>query len=141
MADQPEDLFSGDPTPGEPTNTPSGEPVQKSSNEPNLESMLTSIKNENGEPKYKSLEDALKALDHSQKYIPHLEVELNLMNEQMEMLRERSQKSLTAEQALERLLESRQSEGKPTSEPSAGLDEQAVIDLVKKSLDADKKTT
>lgn len=49
-------------------------------------SALTSILNEKGEPKYKSVDDALNALVHSQKFIPQLQEENSALKAQLEKL-------------------------------------------------------
>lgn len=58
-----------------------------------LNTLLSAIKNENGEQKYKSLPEALKALQHSQSFIPSLkqekaqaEAQIQAMKEQLEEL-------------------------------------------------------
>jgi hypothetical protein len=38
--------------------------------------LLNQIKNERGEPKYKTIEDALKGLQHAHQYIPNIKTEL-----------------------------------------------------------------
>lgn len=67
--------------------------IQTDTQSAELATLLSSIKNENGEQKYKSLPDALKALQHSQSFIPALKQEktdaenrLQAMQQQLEEL-------------------------------------------------------
>lgn len=66
MSDQDTSIFPG--------NTPEGnkQPEGDAPSGGDLTTLLGQIKNERGEPKYKSVEEALKALQHSQEYIPQL---------------------------------------------------------------------
>lgn len=125
MADQSNVFGDGNPTPENitpPTPTPS-----------TLEDRLKNIKNENGEPKYKSLEDALVALEHSQKYIPELKSQLTGTQAQLEEMKAQMAKFNNIEETVQRLLAQQQNQRATTPEAS-GLDEQAVIKLVQESL-------
>lgn len=99
----------------------------------NLEDLLKNIKNDDGQPKYKSLEDALIALDHSQKYIPELKNQLTGTNTQLEAMKAEIAKFGNIEETVQRLLAQRQSTAATTPE-AKGLDEQAVRKLVEDSL-------
>lgn len=123
MADQP-NAFS------ESTTTPNSEPNS-------LDALLANIKNENGEQKYKSLEDALKALDASQRYIPELKNQLTGAINEVEGLKTQVSKFSNIEETVQRLLAQDQNRGSDPP-PVAGLDEQAVIKLVQQSLQSAK---
>ena len=62
------------PAPQDQNNGGNSNPPTPSSND-QLANLLTGIKNERGEPKYKDVQTALEALRHSQEYIPTLKQE------------------------------------------------------------------
>jgi len=101
------------------------------------EDLLKNIKNEHGEQKYKTLEDALVALDHSQKYIPELKNQLTGTNSELQALKEQVGKFSNIEETVQRLLEQQTT---PTVTPVevTGLDEQAVRKLVADSLNTER---
>lgn len=115
-------------------------PTQEGSATPpanDLGALLSNIKNENGEAKYKSLEDAIRALDHSQRYIPDLKTQLTGAQSKIATLEEQLNKFSNIEESVQRLLAKEQnSNGNPA--PVAGLDEQAVMRLVQQSLQQSK---
>ena len=65
---------AGATTPSDSSSTEAG--TQPQVNNDQLGTLLSGIKNERGEQKYKSVEDALKALNHSQNFIPQLQGQL-----------------------------------------------------------------
>lgn len=65
---------AGATTPPDSSSTEAG--TQPQVNNDQLGTLLSGIKNERGEQKYKSVEDALKALNHSQNFIPQLQGQL-----------------------------------------------------------------
>ena len=125
MTDQ-SNVFGGDSTTPENTTPPTPTPST-------LEDRLKNIKNENGEPKYKSLEDALVALEHSQKYIPELKSQLSGAQQQLEEMKAQMSKFNNIEETVQRLLAQQQNQ-RATPPEASGLDEQAVIKLVQDSL-------
>lgn len=134
MADQPVNVFSGDQPPVTPPVTqPVATPPTNS-----LEDLLKNIKNEQGEQKYKSLEDALVALDHSQKYIPELKSQLTGTVEELNRVKEQMSKFENIEDTVQRLLAQQQKTQHTTDPVNSGLDEQAVIKLVQDSLQQSK---
>lgn len=114
---------------GEQTQTTEATPAQ-----PNLEDMLKGILNEQGEPKYKTLEDAIRALDHSQKYIPELKSQLSGYTSKVSELEAKVAQFGNIEDTVQRLLAQR-TEVEPVTPASNGLDEQAVMRLVQQSLE------
>lgn len=130
MADQPTNVFDGEGNPPAVNNAP---PANS-----NLEDLLKNIKNENGEQKYKSLEDALVALDHSQKYIPELKNQLSGTQTQLDEMKSEMAKFSNIEESVQRLLAQQQTQRETTPE-ATGLDEQAVIKLVQDSLKQTKQ--
>lgn len=64
-----------------------GTPAGTNLEQPNaLATLLGGIKNERGEQKYKTVEDALKALSHSQNFIPQLQGQLDQRNDELTQL-------------------------------------------------------
>lgn len=112
--------------------TPTGEAAQT---QPTLEDMLKGIVNENGEQKYKTLEDAIRALDHSQKYIPELKSQLSGYNNKVSELEAKVAQFGNIEDTVQRLLAQKTETTQATPAATTGLDEQAVMRLVQQSLE------
>lgn len=94
--------------------------------------LLASIKNEAGEQKYKTVEDALKALASSQAFIPQLLGEKKQVEDELVVLREKVSKIDNIEDVIKKLTanDSKQVE----TPPASGLSAEAVQELVQKSL-------
>jgi len=106
--------------------------------DPAIATLLGDIKNERGEPKYKSLHDALVALQHSQTYIPQLTTQIAARDQ--ELVDARAAAARVAE--LERsVLELTQRSTPPASTTPAGLTEEQVAELVTRSLTAREQET
>lgn len=129
MADQP-NVFSEGGTP------PAVAPAAPAAAAPQLDAyatMLGSIKNEQGAQKYDSIEKALEALKHSQEYIPSLKTELEKKEEELAELRANKDKYENLEAIVQRLTATNTNgEGQPPA--TKGLDEQAVSELVRRTL-------
>lgn len=97
------------------------------------EDLLLSIKNEAGEPKYKTVEDALKALAHSQAFIPTLLSEKQRQEQELEQLREQVKKASSIDEVLKKLT-ANDEPPKDTTPPAGGLSADAVAELVRKEL-------
>lgn len=130
MADQADNIFSGEA----PTNAP---PVVSDSS-PAFADHLAQIKNENGEPKYKTVEEALKGLANSQAFIPQLLSEKKQLEEEVISLREKASKFEKVDDILAKLSQSEPSKSNEQTPQNSGLSEEAVVNLVKKALDASK---
>lgn len=92
---------------------------------------LSSIRNEEGKPKYDSVDKALEALKHSQEFIPQLKQENEELKRKLEELSAGSDKMSKVEEMLERLTASKDSGETPTQQ---SLDEQSVLELLEKQL-------
>lgn len=106
--------------------------VTPTQNQPQLEqvtTLLASIKNENGEQKYKTLEDAIKALAHSQNFIPTLVNESKEKERIIQELQAKAQKIDTLENTLQELI---QRQGTPKTD--AVIDEDKIAELVNQTL-------
>lgn len=88
------------------------------------EDLLAEIKNAEGVPKYTSVEDALKALQHSQEHIPKLEQELASLREEID-------KRMSAEAVLKEL----KTGLKPDEKPSTAVEPEALMDMVDKRIE------
>lgn len=128
MADQPDNIFgSTTPTPGS-----TGTEPNANSND-HLATMLGSIKNERGEPKYKTLEEALKALGHAQEFIPKLKTREEELEQELQTLRAKVAKVDTLEATVLELTQ-RGTPKAQENQPAAGLTAEEVAKLVQNTL-------
>lgn len=125
MADQPQNVFDGGVT------APVVPPVLTDADK--VATLLKSIKNENGEQKYDSLDKALEALGHSQQFIPQIKSQLTEREQEIARLKAELEQRESIEAVVQRLT-AREAidEGNPPA--PVGLDEQAVQKLVEQSL-------
>lgn len=94
--------------------------------------LLGSIKNERGEPKYKSLQDAIVALKHSQEYIPQLTTKLAERDTELSTARAEAARIAELERSLAALTQSRESPSTPPVQN--GLSEEKIAELVNQTL-------
>lgn len=131
MADQPNSLFEAN------TPTQANEPAVGSNPAaaPNINNdyadLLSSIKNERGEQKYKNLAEALVGLAHAQNYIPELKVLQAQKDAEIERLRVEAQRVATLEESLAALTSQQQAN---TPQGNTVLDENKLADLVNQTL-------
>lgn len=97
------------------------------------EDLLATIKNEAGEQKYKSVEDALKALANSQAFIPQLLGEKRAVEEELTSLREKVNKIDSIEDVIKKLT-ANDKNLQDTTPPASGLSAEAVQELVRNHL-------
>ena len=127
----PTSIFQNSPngqTPSGETNAPASNGAPPQANQ--LDTMLASIRNENGEQKYRTVEDAIKALAHSQSYIPQLRTELD--STKAALAAAQAERDRIAE--LERTVQQLTQNNSPAATPPAGLSEEQVALLVTKTL-------
>jgi len=93
---------------------------------------LKEIKNENGEPKYKTVEDALEALNHSQQFIEKLKTEKQELEDQWKQTQGELETRESVEDVVKRLTENNgQPSNREGDQPQEnGLDEEKVQQLV-----------
>lgn len=121
------DIFS-QPNPAE---TP---PTAPSNPDPFVD-LLTQIKNEQGEPKYKTIEEALKALQHSQQFIKTLQTEKQDVETQLLTARTELSKLGDVESFVNRLLPTAAPQNpQPTSPGTQGLSEAEITRLLETAL-------
>jgi hypothetical protein len=109
--------------------TPAPQTSQQAPANP-LENLLTQIKNERGEQKYKSVEDALNALKHSQEYIPQLNQRLQQTEAELEAARTAAARVAEVEATVAKLLNR---EPAPAATPAA-VPEDKIAELVQATL-------
>ena len=122
-------------------NTPSPQQDDPQSSNPvsdkSFDHLLDGIKNENGERKYKDLETALNALQHSQQYIPEVKNEVNSLSAENELLKEQISKLSNLESVVEKLTAK---EVKDDTPASPAFDEQTVEQLLEQKLSQREKS-
>lgn len=128
MADQP-NVFGEGTTPPNSQTPPAAAPAPNDA----FATMLSAIKNEQGVQKYDSIEKALEALKHSQEYIPSLKTELDKKEQELSELRANKERYENLESIVQRLT-ARNAEVEDEPPATKGLDEQAVSELVKRTL-------
>lgn len=75
------------------------------SDTPDYSDMLASIKNENGEQKYKNINEALKALANAQDYIPKLHSRIDALEAKQQGLEKSYEESLSIADRLDKILQ------------------------------------
>ncbi len=128
MADQ-ASLFN-EQNPGATPPAPNGSPAGTTPPQDEVATLLMQIKNESGEPKYKSVQEALKALQHSQTYIPTLKNTQQELEQQLQTARAEAAKVKELEQAVLQLTQ--RVDTTPTGAPA--ISEERIAELVNQSL-------
>jgi len=102
--------------------------------------ILMGIKNENGEPKYKTVEDALKALGHSQQFIKTLQQEKAELKSQFEQASNELEKMGNIESFVNRISPNTQTPApNPTGKEAATLSETEITKLLENALEQREK--
>lgn len=127
MSDQ---TIFGNENPQTPANPPSGNSNPQTSQNDPVVTMLMEIKNEFGQPKYRSVEEAIKALKHSQDYIPTLKQQLDQREQELAALRPQVEKITTLEQTLQQLTQNQNT----AANKQPVVDEEVIANLVNSQL-------
>jgi hypothetical protein len=98
-----------------------------------LTDLLSGIKNERGEPKYKTLKDAIIGLQNAQTYIPDLKKTVSEKDAEIERLRAENERVANLEETVRKLAE-RSSGDAPSSKPALSVQE--IAELVNTSLES-----
>lgn len=128
-------IFDSNSNGGNPPNptggagTPSSVPDNQA-----LLTLLSEIKNERGEPKYKTLPEALNALRHSQEYIPTLTSQLSQKDAELAAARAEAARVAELERSMQELTQ-RMSQG---TTPPTGLTAEQIADLVERNIETAK---
>lgn len=131
MSDQ--NIFSeGTPTQStESITEPAATPAGQDSSVPNpVDHLLSGIKNEQGEVKYNSVEEALKGAAHAQNKITQDAVELERLRTELAATREENAKYKGALEAMEKTTPAQQPTQDSIPANPAGLDEEGVMALI-----------
>jgi hypothetical protein len=124
------------PTESNSQQQPVAEPESSSGNM--FSDQLNTIKNEQGAPKYDSVDKALQALAHSQAYIPDLETKLSAKDKELEELRLELAKRQGIEETVQRLTAQREEQRTPSAPQ---INEQDIDSLVNQALQRQQATT
>lgn len=109
-------------------------PVQQTPPSDNVfADQLASIVNEEGKPKYSSVEEALKGTAHAQEYIAQLKSELDTLKTEKVTLASELEKRESVEEVVKRLTASKD-EGQKETPATPSLNEQSVEQLVENLL-------
>lgn len=100
---------------------------------------LKAIVNDKGEPKYKSVEDALEALKASQAHIKQLETETSVRDAEILRLREVEKSKETLEDIVARL-QNTNDPARNATPPNAGLSEDAIAKILDDKLKQREQT-
>lgn len=111
-----------------PENKPTPTPSPASDN---VADLLSQIKNEKGEQKYKTLEDALVGLQHSQSFIQTLRKEKQQVEEEVSSLRPVAEKVTELERVV---LQLTQPNNAPAPTPAPAISEESIAQLVEQTL-------
>lgn len=131
MPDQ--DIFSDNNQNKNQQPNPAGTPPQ-SQTDPFVD-LLAEIKNENGENKYKSVEDALKALKASQQFIETLKEEKKGTESELEAARTELAKMSNIEDFVNRISPNAEpKKPEPTGNENKGLSEEEITKLLESAL-------
>ena len=113
------------------SNSDNGNAANVQNNDPYAD-LLGSIKNERGEPKYKTLQDAIIALKHSQDYIPQLTTQLSQKDSELATARQEAAKIAELERSIAALTTHQTSQQSNTQTPS--VTEEQIAEFVNRSL-------
>lgn len=129
MADQPASIFGSTPNTDTNPNPTGSNPAPAVNND--LATLLGSIKNERGEQKYRDINDAMTALQHSQEFIPTLKSQYEAEKAEAQRLREEVARLKTVEETVAALTLNRQEQ---QGTPPVAFDEKQIADLVNRTL-------
>lgn len=130
MADQ-ANIFNEDKAA---TQTPDG--TKKPDDE--INNILSNIKNEQGQAKYKTVSEALKALQHAQEFIPTLKANKSELEAQLEEAKKKAEKVTELEATVQELIQKINSASSATPAEKT-LNPEAITEIVKKTLSASEQ--
>lgn len=131
MADQPNSLFEQNTSTQTQQPAAGSNPAAAPNTGNDYAHLLSSIKNERGEQKYASLEEALVGLQNAQTYIPTLKAEKLQQDQEIQRLRDEVLRAKTIEETLSAFNSQQQA---PASQTPAAFDESKLADLVNQTL-------
>lgn len=113
-----------------------GNPNPENTENEALNTLLASIKNDQGEQKYDSLPKALEGLRNAQDFIPQLKGELSEKDQELADLRSKVAELSAVNEVVDRLTAQKEEPASETPPQSQALDEQAIAKLLQDQLDA-----
>lgn len=131
MPDQDTSIFNQGQPQATPANQNTNGGVPPAQNNDDLSTLLGAIRNERGEQKYRTVQDALNALKHSQEYIPELSQKLTQQEQELKAAREAAAKVAELERVVQALT---QDKTQPDTPSQQGLTEDQVAELVTRTL-------
>lgn len=131
MPDQDTSIFNQGQPQATPANQNTNGGVPPAQNNDDLSTLLGAIRNERGEQKYRTVQDALNALKHSQEYIPELSQKLTQQEQELKAAREAAAKVAELERVVQALT---QEKPQPDTPSQQGLTEDQVAELVTRTL-------
>lgn len=131
MPDQDTSIFNQGQSQATPANQNTNGGVPPAQNNDDLSTLLGAIRNERGEQKYRTVQDALNALKHSQEYIPELSQKLTQQEQELKAAREAAAKVAELERVVQALT---QEKPQPDTPSQQGLTEDQVAELVTRTL-------
>lgn len=132
MTDQ--SVFSDQPAPATQPQDQTGQPNA-------YEDLLKTIVNEHGQPKYANVNEALKALQHAQTYIPEVKSQLTAREQEVLRLQAELEQRQSIEDVVSRLAKPSQPADQGHPPATSGLDESAVMRLVQQTLEQQAQRT
>ena len=108
-----------------------GTPTNSQPND-QIATLLSNIRNESGEPKYRTVEDGIKALQHSQTFIDQLKQEIQSTKLRLEQAEGVASKVTTLEQAVQDLIKGTNQQS--TATPEQKVDESSLAAVVERVL-------
>ena len=115
-------------------NNPDPDKVKELTLEESIATKLASIKREDGSQKYDSVEKALEALEHAQKYIPELEKKVVDQESNLNVLETKLEKAATVEDVINRINDSKPEDTNTTTGVET-VSEDKIGELVKQELE------
>lgn len=130
MADQPNSIFENkQETPAQEQQSSAANTAPTHKEEP-FADLLSSIRNEKGEPKYKSVEDALVGLRHAQEYIPQVKNQAAEKEQELELLRQEVERLKSLENTVLELTQKQET----ASTNAQSFSEEDIANLVQNTL-------
>ena len=136
MSTTPDNIFGNQPQ-DTPDNGGGSNPPNAQDNQA-ITTMLANIKNERGEQKYKTLDDALNALKHSQEYIPQQNARVAQLEAELLAAKGTASKVEEIERTLQALT---QQKTEAITSANPGLTEEQVANLVNATLTRKQQET
>lgn len=128
-------IFNDNSSQDDQAGNPGGTSTPTSSQATDAATLLSSIKNESGEPKYKTVEEGLKALQHSQSFIEQLKREKAEADAKLTTLQKEADKIAELERTVQELIKGNGNQSPGATTPQT-IDEASIAAVVERHLTA-----